>query len=253
MSLFDDTIKHLHVYIQKLETEGAVRRMDMEAAPDWPAAGNRDIVLSGNTGLELGGPCADSFSLVLWTRDRTRVEDGRITRIGADLPEHAGRNQTALPYARIAILACEDGDAAHTYERCMELSLAAYDVSLKGYMMRAGPREMKEWTRISKEALEDGLSLHVAGKALLSAYKQKDYVTAAEIVTAAAGPSEIHRLKEICADAVQYVHAMRKMSEEMRFDCSSCEYRDVCEQVSELKTMAARLEKRKPAAGACHG
>ena len=253
MALFDDTINRLRAYIRKKETAGDVRHMDMADAPAWPAAGNRDIVLSADTGLELGGPRADSFSLVLWTHDRGRIRDGRITRIGAELSQHAGKSRTAVPYAKIALLACDDFEAAHTYERCMELSLAAYEVSLQGYMMRAAAQDNKEWIRISGKALENGLSLHIAGCALLSAYKQKDYVRAAELVTAAAGPFEIHRLREICEDAVQYVDAMRKMSEEMRFDCSTCEYRDVCDQVSELKAMAAVLEKRKQAAGEGYG
>lgn len=246
MPLFDDAIGQIRAYIREKEKNGKVRQMQADAAPPWPAAGSRDIVLRRDTGLELGGPCAESFSLLLWTNDARLVEDGRITSIGPDFTERA---QDWMPLGKIVIVCGADFDETNAYDRFVEMSLAAYEVSLKGYMMRTAYQDMHEWVRISTRALESGLGLHVAGRAVLDACKNNNYVKAAELVTVTSKNRDVKELRDVSQDAVDYINAMRKMAEEMTFDCNTCQYQSVCDGVSELKAMAAVLEKRKQANG----
>lgn len=250
MPLFDDSIKQIRSYIRKKEKDRDVRQMHADTAPPWPAAGSRDIVLRRDTGLELGGPRAESFSLLMWTNDAGLVEDGRITRIGPDLTQSA---HECMPLGKIVIICGANFDETNAYDRFVEMSLAAYEVSLKGYMMRTAYQDMHEWVRISSQALENGLGLHVAGRAILDACKRKNYVRAAELVTVTSANRDVNELRAVSKDAVQYINAMRKMAEEMTFDCNTCEYQSVCDGVSELKAMAALLEKRKQAAGEDNG
>ncbi|MDY6903383.1 MAG: hypothetical protein SWH61_01745 [Thermodesulfobacteriota bacterium] len=250
MTLFDDTIKQINKFADQKADTRSFCRMQASDAPVWPSGGDRDVVLRGDTALELGGPKADSFALLLWTDNPDLVTDGRITRIGPDFNAVDTMNAA---FARVLIVCGSDFDETNAYERFVELSLIAYEVSLKGYMMRTASQQNKEWVRISREALERGFDANALGRALVDACCCKDYVTAAETVMVVGDAAAVATLRDTGANALQYISAMRKMAEEMTFDCNSCEYQSVCDGVSELKAMAARLEQQKRNAGGTNG
>ena len=60
MKLFDDIIGEIRDYIDKRESAGAARRFRVTGDVAWPAAGDRDIVLQADTGVELGNPRDES-------------------------------------------------------------------------------------------------------------------------------------------------------------------------------------------------
>ena len=120
-----------------------------------------------------------------------------------------------------------------------------YDLSLKGYMMRAVSQYMREWSRVSKEAVENGFSFQILGSALLQNLKALDYVSEAEVVFVTSSPEDVRELKKPADRFMKYINAMTKMTEEMDFDCESCEYQDVCNEAEELQGMRKSLMKTK--------
>ncbi len=233
MVLFDDIIREIRAYIRDKESNNDARRLEPAGSGSWPPAGDRDIVLRPDLGIELGSPSDGSVSLLLWTNDPRLVNDERITLVGPDL---AGSPQNHLPFAKAVLIHGRDFDEANCYERYQEMSLVPYELSLKGYMMRAASRSMQEWIRVSREALGQGLSLATVGHALLEKYKEKDYIEAVELLLVTSA-DDLSALQAIGTRAGQYLNAMRKMEEEMNFDCDTCEYQPVCDQVIELKKM----------------
>ena len=116
----------------------------------WPPGGGRNIVLKEDMGLELGSPEMDSVSCLLWTGDHSRITDGRITLVGPDFPECMGKS---LAFGKVVLAGVEGFDEDNAYDRHKDMDFLRYELDLKGFMMRAVSQYMREWCRISRDAL----------------------------------------------------------------------------------------------------
>ena len=58
----------------------------------------------------------------------------------------------------MVIVGGSDFDEDNTYDRYREMELLRYDIHLKGYMMRGVSQQQREWSRVSKEAINNGFS-----------------------------------------------------------------------------------------------
>lgn len=243
MNLFDESIRKI-LEASADNLFGTIRSEQSENLSDWPPAGNRDIVLKSNTGKELGSPDSESFSLAIWTNRRGLITDGRITLAGPDIGESEAAK---LPFGKIVLIGGDDFDETNAYERYRQLSLVPYEISLRGYMIRTASHYMKEWIRISRDAVNSGFSVFTAGNALIKEYRKRDYVKGVEILLITETPEAVKKLRKTCEQPMQILNAMRKMAEEMSFDCDTCEYQDVCGEIEALRAMMEELEKRKTA------
>lgn len=212
---------------------------------EWPRAGRRKIVLADEVGVELGSPRLASASYILWTEHPDLVEDGRITLIGPDLPPSRGQS---LPFGKVTLVSVKGFDEDNTYDRYRDLERIRYHLDLEGYMLRAAMQEQKEWTRISKQALQRGFSFDILGSALMKALKELDYVQSVEMLFVTSGSDDMIPLKEQGDHVARIVGAMNKMASDLVLDCSECEYQDVCEETSELRAMRKAYENKRETA-----
>jgi CO dehydrogenase/acetyl-CoA synthase beta subunit len=242
VQLFDGTIREIRAYIGEKEKTGKAKTARSTGQVEWPPAGPRDIVLSDEVGLELGRPQDFSSSFLVWTNDLSLVRDGSTTLVGYDA---VGCPEKFLSFGRVVLIGGRDFDEENSSPRHGEMSFVRHEVSLKGYMVRALSRPMKEWARISKQAVDDGFSLLTLGEALIERYRRLDYVDSAEVLMVTSGIDEIDEFAEIGNRAIQYLSAVRKMGDDLDFDCDSCEYEPVCSEVGDLKSMREALQKAK--------
>lgn len=243
MQLFDTIIADTQQLIAEWSDQQAgggipVRTFRSMDSPSWPPAGDRDIVFQSDTRVELGSPKDESVCFLAWTADAGRVHDGRITLVGPDITEAA---DSRLPFGKVVLVHGAGFTEENCYERFREMDLSRFDVSLKGYMIRAVSQYMREWSRISRKAAENGLNFNVLGSAMLEKLKAHDYVHAAEIIFVTASPDHVRQLKPMADRFMQYINAMTKMHHEMDFDCDSCEYQEVCNEAEELRGMREKL------------
>ncbi len=234
MRLFDDIIGEIKALAAGERFAANTRRLDYQKTTPWPAAGRNNVILSRDVGVELGNPGVESISYFSWTGTRNLVEDGKITLIGPDIPEISG---ASLPLGKVTLISGEGFDAENAYERFREMDLAPLDLSLDGYMVRAVSRQMREWSRISREALSRGFNFSILGGALIDHLKKIEYIDAVEVFFITTSEEEIREFGRIGEKARRYIDAMRQMAEEVSFDCSSCDYQDICDEVDELKAM----------------
>lgn len=209
----------------------------------WPGAENRNYISGDDIAIELGHPKTESISMIIWTNKRGVVADGNITILGRDISEAAdtvGNNCRQLPFGRILLIGGEGFDEDNSYKRYREMESQRYDISLRGYMMRTVPQEMREWSRISKEAIAEGFSLFTLAQALINRYKSLKYIQEVEVVCSIHSDELIKKMRVIGDKAIKIVGAMQKFDEEELHDCSSCNYDDVCSEVSELRKMRER-------------
>ena len=241
MNLFNDIIDELREYIAKKRLTTGIREEHAADSISWPSAERGNIVLKAETGLELGNPRDESVSFLVWTNNLSLVHDGLITLIGeeiGDIPEKS------RPFGKAVIIGETGFNEKNCYDRYREIEMIRYDLNLKGYMMRAVPQYLREWSRVSKEAIQGGFSLATLGSALIERYREKDYIHAVEILLVNSSSDDVRELKDTGERVMRYINAMNKMIEELSLDCDSCDYSDVCNEVTELRAMRDSLVKK---------
>ncbi|HEY9159513.1 MAG TPA: hypothetical protein VIS94_00300 [Desulfomonilia bacterium] len=238
MELFTDTIAAVRSFVAQ---SSAIKSWKEDSSCLWPSGGSRNIVLKDDTGLELGSPEMDSVSCLLWTQDKSLVEDGRITVIGRDFPEC---KDESLPFGKVVIAGVEGFNEDNAYERHKDMDFLRYDLDLKGFMLRAASQFMREWCRISRDALQKGFSALILGSALMRLFRAQPFVKSVEVIYLTSSTEDILRLREITTPAEMIIAAMNKMAVEMDFECDSCDYRTVCDDATQLKSMRESLMKK---------
>jgi hypothetical protein len=100
-------------------------------------------------------------------------------------------------------------------------------------MVRTEPATMRERVRFSQEALNGGLTFASYAAAFMSAVAAHSAVEAVEMIIAT-DVMAVRRLVLVAKRVRKALGAMNKMVTEMRFDCSTCDYAEVCSTIEEL-------------------
>jgi len=243
MGLFDPHMDQIHAYLEQRSEQPDVSTVDLrQLSTAWPSGDRNNLVLSSDTAVELGSPKTASTSFLAWTDRDDRLSSGRLTLVGPDIK---GENRELVPFGKAVLASVSGFDENNSYDRFREMEMVKYDIRLTGYMMRAVSQYQREWSRISKKAVADGFSLSFLGRALYEKLTALPYVNAVEIVFITASAEDVRRIQPIAEEVRTLTGAMNKMVEEMDFDCSSCDYRPVCDSVSELRAMKKAMQKQK--------
>jgi CO dehydrogenase/acetyl-CoA synthase beta subunit len=240
MKLFDELLKVIRDFIEQEKRQGLTRTFPARDVASWVSTGKRNIVLNPDLGVELGHPSDESVSFLVWTNNLELVQDGAITLDGPDIWECANRR---MPFGKIVLIGGRGFDTENSCERYREMELLRYDLSLEGYMIRAVSQYMREWSRVSKTAVAARFSFSILGGALINLYKSLEYIDAVEIFFVSSSPESVRQIRGFGEQVMRFMGAMRKLSEAHFLDCDSCEYRDVCEDVSELRAMRKSIKK----------
>jgi CO dehydrogenase/acetyl-CoA synthase beta subunit len=233
MGLFDQPLVEIRDYIDGKYGDGSAKELPF--TPVIPRAEGAQVILSEDTGLELGNPGMASRSLLLWDSGDS-VRDGRITLVGPDFPAATSSN---LPFAQVLMVG---GDFSDEYDCYRDLRDATYNVRLRGFMTRVFPGRQSIWCRVSKEALAGGFSAQVLGSSLIQALKKLEFVRSVEVLFVTSSREEVEELSGPADKVLDIVEALIKMYEEMNFDCEECEYVDVCDEVVELRQIRDKLK-----------
>jgi len=236
MGLFDQPLEEIRAYVDGKYRDGLARELPF--TPVLPRADSTQVILSEDTGLELGNPGMASRSLLLWDSAQDLSHD-RITLVGPDFPE---TSSPSLPFAQVLIVG---GDFSDEYDCYRDLRDATYNLKLRGFMTRVFPGRQSIWCRVGKEALAGGFSAQVLGSSLIQALKQLTFVRNVEVLMVTSSKEDVDELGGPADKVLDIVEALIKMYEEMNFDCDECEYVDVCDEVVELRQIREKLKKER--------
>jgi len=238
LEIFDDDIRWLREYLESRRSQGRdVRSLDSgerdRRIPDFFNNEKTTIVLSEDTWLELGNPKTNSTAPVLVTESLDLVHDGAITLVGPDIPEIRG----SLPFAQILLIASDQLQE----EDYRKINSFQYELELRGYMIKAIPSSLNIWSRVSEESVGEGFSFEVLGRAIVDRYKSTFNIPSMEVVFVTSSEEDVEELEELRHKVTRILSAMNKMIEELSFDCSSCEYLDVCGDVRQLGALREKV------------
>ncbi|MBN1656577.1 MAG: hypothetical protein JXA30_22590 [Deltaproteobacteria bacterium] len=237
MGLFTSQIDSVQSFVAQHKKSGRLRMLKSNPLVVWPSESS--LVLEEETGLELGNPKNGSLYYLLIESERRDVDAG-VFLLGPDL----GEIETAsAPFAQVITAS---GDFADEYLCYRILRDALYDTKPKGVMTRFMPSRGTIWCRIAREALARDLSLADLGSAISSNLNNIPGVESVQVLFVTSCRSQISPLEKPGEETRRIVGAMVKMNEEMSYDCSGCEYRDVCDTVIELRKYRRELKEKQP-------
>ena len=240
MELFDSFFSEIGQYYEQMNERGLARTYIRDDKLAWPRSNSNHVILEADTAIELGHPRTESLAFMLWTESLDKVSDGRITIIGPDLSEIRDKQ---FPFGKITLLRCHGFNEDNAYDRYIELDMVRYKLKIEDYMIRALPQNMREWSRVSKEGIRSGLSFQVLGSELIHDYKQLEYVDAAEIIFITSSVEDIKSFKPVGEKATRIIEAMNKIFDDLEFNCGSCDFKDICEEIDGLRAMHNKTKK----------
>ena len=231
--MFDNYLQDTIEYLNSQELKGLARSFSYNESQNWPRVADQ-MVFNADTAVELGHPQTESVSFLIWTDSQGRINDQQITLIGPDLSE-AGLSK--MPFGKIVLVSTHGFNEDNAFQRYQEMDAIKFKLDLEGYMLRAVPQENKEWSRVSKRALQSGFSLRVLGNEMIREFKRLEYVDAVEIIFITSSAADVQKFKPIAEKVTKVCQAMNKMFDNLEYDCSSCSFSDVCDEIDGLKTM----------------
>ena len=242
--VFDAYIQKISEYIEDMRAEG--RRVNVFSAPSameelkaglpikvGPGAGS-GIILRDDTYVELGNPEAGSSAFMLFTNKSELVSDGRITVIGTDIKESAGKS---LPFGQVLIIggrSLDDND----HEALRHAGFIGDQI--EGYMVRSFTQSI--WSRVGKGAAGKGFSLETLGRALMFLYKSgNSKIEVMEAIFITSGKKDLKKIDEIAVQVQKITKELARQTWKIRgfdidciSDCSTCNDKPVCDEIKEM-------------------
>jgi len=183
------------------------------------------LILKEDTAVELGGPASAGTTFLLWTDDVSLVSDGRVTLIGPDITKTA---EKVLPFGQVVLV----GGVSISKELQPRLERDLRDAeAVPGYAVRSTGGRI--WSRVSRQACDNGFSLRRLGGTILSQLRQEQAaVAAAEILFVTSSVEDVHSLERIGAQVRKLSHDLRRerlkqVSSDV-YECQSGIACDVC-------------------------
>lgn len=231
--MFDHYLREITEHVNSKELSALGRSYSYNETQNWPRVENQ-MIFDSDTAVELGHPQTESAAFILWTDSPGKINDQQITLIGPDLKE---TSLNKMPFGKIVLISGHGFNEENAFQRYQEMEAVKFAFNLDGYMLRAIPQENKEWSRVSKRALQSGFSLQVLGNELIREFHRLEYVDAVEIIFITTSESDVQRFKPVAEKVKKVCQAMNKMFDDLEYDCSSCNFSDVCNEIDGLKTM----------------
>ena len=274
MQLYDAMILRVRELLRGMPM--ACHSFDEEKA--WPENSDFEILFQKDVAYELGGGRSTSANLTCVTEDaklfagsygdsadgeeaegRTSIRD-QILVYGPDLQEIQGN----ISYARICELLVrnqedidkseqetrsadleQESDSGRTLKLLQDLDFVKFHVYGKGFMMRTSGQSPKEPVRVSKKALQDGITFERMGNTFISHYKKNPNVLAVRVSFITADAFEYAKLSEEGRIAVEIRNSLSKIQKGLPTECSICDIRDICNEVEGLRELHFGKQERK--------
>lgn len=231
--MFDRYLQEIIAQLNSQELNNLGKSYPYNEAQTWPRVASQ-MIFDADTAVDLGHPQMESAAFLMWTDAPEKINDKHITLIGPDLKE-AGLSK--LPFGKIVLISGHGFNEENAFQRYQEMEALKFALNLDGYMLRAIPQENKEWSRVSKRALQAGFSLKVLGNELIREFHGLEYVDAVEVIFITSSAADVQIFKPIAEKVKKVYQAMNKMFDNIEYDCRNCSFSDVCNEIDGLKTM----------------
>ena len=233
MKLYDPIISN----ILALCEQASSRKLPV-CRVDWPDLGKENLIFRQDMAYELGGSGDRFFALgaTAVTDDPALVREDEILLIGKDLPEISADTS----YARVALVRVAPdtlGEGNALYNAVKQMEYVRYHVNPEGFMTRVSLMNGTESARVSKKALEKGLTFTQVGNLMLRQFHKNARIVSVKLIFITDPCFPFSALKEAVRETEKITRAIDHILKNGMTDCDSCSLQKVCEEVEGMKEL----------------
>lgn len=196
------------------------------------------VIFLSDTAFELGKnskPCVSSLAV---SSDITFSNSVHL--LGDDLD----KIRSDSPLGKFVLLQIEDFENEQdTFNKIKELEALRYHLNVDGFMTRASALNLREQIRVSKKAIKSGVTFADYGQTLLNEYLKFDYVKSVEIYFVT-DFDNFDKLETVAKKISQTTSALNHIFDNVMFDCSTCNLKEICDEVDGLKELHLKTVKK---------
>ncbi len=196
------------------------------------------VIFLSDTAFELGGsqkPCVSSLAV---------TSDINFSNSVYLLGDDIDKIKSDSPFGKFVFIQIEGfDDEQNTFNKIKELEALRYHLSVDGFMTRASALNMREQIRVSKKAVKSGVTFADYGQTLLNEYLRFDYVKSAEIYFVT-DFDNFDKLNSVAKKISQTTSALNHIFDNVMFDCSTCNLKEICDEVDGLKELHLKTVKK---------
>ena len=195
------------------------------------------VIFLSDTAFELGGnnkPCVSSLAV-----SSDMEFSNAVYLLGDDLD----KIKADSPFAKFVFIQVEDFEnEQETFNKIKDLEALRYHLNVDGFMTRASALNMREQIRVSKKAVKSGVTFAHYGQTLLNEYLKSEFVKSAEIYFVTVF-DDFEKLNSIAVKINQTTSALNHIFDNVMFDCSTCNLKEICDEVDGLKELHLKIGK----------
>ncbi len=234
MKMYDEIISN----IISLCTNAGAKSLGVDENPKWPDAGNMNMILRGDMAFELGG--SDGFLPAVGgtavTDEESLVGADEILLVGKDLNELSGD----APYARVALVRVNSdamGEGNKLYNAIRKIEYVRYHVSPEGFMMRVSSTRERESVRVSKTAIQKGITFKDVGSLMLKRYHENPSIEAVKLIFVTDKNFDFKALDKEIHGAEDITKTIDHILKNVMIDCDACSMQELCNEIEGMKEM----------------
>lgn len=234
MTLYNDELEKLDSLINLYPHQSYA----YDSSDAWPDAGRSNFVLSSDMAYELGGGTKQLYSLgsTIVTSDKAFVPKDETLLIGSEI----NQIKEDSPYARLSVCLVEKdslGNGELLFNTIKAIQYTRYHYNPRGFMMRISAANKVESVRISKEAVQQGLTFEHAGNLLIKEFHKNSKIIAVKNIFINAADFDYKALEEHIKRCDLITKAIDHISESSLMDCHTCGLKKVCDEVEGMREL----------------
>ncbi len=202
------------------------------------SSNKNSVIFLSDTAFELGGnnkPCVSSLAV-----SSDMEFSNSVYLLGDDL----NKIKADSPFGKFVFIQVEDFENEQdTFNKIKDLEALRYHLSVDGFMTRASALNMREQIRVCKKAVKSGITFADYGNTLLQEYLNFSYVKSAEIYFVT-DYDDFEKLNSVAKKISQTTGALNHIFDNVMFDCSTCNLKEICDEVDGLKELHLKTAKK---------
>ena len=196
------------------------------------------VIFLSDTAFELGGNNKSCVSSLAVSSDMKFSNSVHL--LGNDLD----KIKCDSPFGKFVFVQMENFDNEQdTFNKIKELEALRYHLNVNGFMTRASALNMREQIRVSKKTIKLGITFADYGNTLLQEFLKFPCVKSAEIYFAT-DFDNFEYLNSIAKKINQTTSALNHIFDNVMFDCSTCNLKEICDEVDGLKELHLKTVKK---------
>ncbi|MBR1622762.1 MAG: carbon monoxide dehydrogenase [Pseudobutyrivibrio sp.] len=231
MKLYDEAIKCITASL----SGQPLRKVDIVNA-NWHDVGDHNMILRADMAYELGGGTYPAVSAMGVTAREDLVSGDEVYLLGPDLSQI----KSDQPYARIALVrVAEDslGDGNTLYNAIRQIEYVRYHINPEGYMTRISAGKNREPVRVSKDAINKGISFAHVGKLFLDTYHENKKIIGVKLIFITKPDFDYESLSAQAKQLEDITGTIDHILGNVVMDCGACSLQKICDEVDGLREL----------------